>query len=71
MKDRTKAPKRTITLEFGSDEFLDAFNVALRMIKEEREAMEARHNRILEVFMQGIKDLNISKFINKNKRYEK
>lgn len=61
----THAPKRTITLEFGSDEFLDAFHVALRMIKEEREAMEARHNRILEVFMQDIKDVNISQFIKK------
>ena len=54
MNDRTKAPKRKIVLEFGSDEFLDAFHSALHVMKEEREAMEKRHNNILDVFMQDI-----------------
>ena len=66
--DITKAPKKKIILEFGSDEFLDAFHSVLRAIKEEKEAMEKRHNNLLEIFMQDIKCFKVEKKNNKSKK---
>jgi hypothetical protein len=54
MTDRNKAPKRQLLIEFGSDEFLDTFQAVLLVIKEEREAMEKRHNNLIDIFMQDI-----------------
>lgn len=42
-----KAPKKTITLEFGSDEFLDSFHATLLIINSECESMQARHNKMI------------------------
>jgi hypothetical protein len=54
MVDRNKAPKRQLLIEFGSDEYLDTFQSVLLVIKEEREAMEKRHNNLIDIFMQDI-----------------
>ena len=50
-----EAQKRKITIEFGSDEFLDSFHAMLNVIQEERELMDKRHKRIITMFMQDIK----------------
>jgi hypothetical protein len=54
LTDRNKALKRQLLIEFGSDEFLDIFQAVLRVIKEEREAMEKRHNNLIDFFTKDI-----------------
>ena len=61
-----EAPKRKITIEFGSDDFLDAFHATLCMINTEREAMQERHNKLIQMFMQDINNYTLDKFIAKN-----
>ncbi len=71
MEDTTKAPKRTITIEFGSEDFLNAFHATLFMINEEREAMQKRHNRLIEMFMQDIRNYTLDEFTKKYDRRNK
>ncbi len=67
MKD-TKIPKKIITIEFGSDEFLDSFHAMWNVIREERDLMHERHNRILDMFMQDIKLYKDEELLNKFKK---
>lgn len=55
MSDKSKIPKKRVTIEFGSDDFLDALHSFLHLLREEREAMEKRHRKIMNMFMQDIK----------------